>query len=346
MEPAPKRIATPTPSPTDDLAPPHAAALAESLRAFGYDLSTALADLADNSLFHHSRNIHIHFHWAGTGSAIAIADNGDGMDEATLVNAMRVSEHDDCPIAGVAAAALAISECFLSAFNVQIEAANRIVGLSLWRPDLHWTNVDTKGPSINYLPNEIWSLGLGHLGQAYLWCLAMLPYSKPDQVNIVLQDFDRTRDENLCTCVLTRSNDLDLHKTRVARRWLESRGFRPIVVERPFDEFTRVSPAEPALALCGFDGKGPRHLLEDAGFRRVVECGLGGRYHNFDSILLHSLPRDSISARDFWNPHARPAVDPATKALIHQHPEYANADPTCGFVQLVAARLKLAYLTL
>jgi hypothetical protein len=73
-----------------DLAIPQAAALAESLRAFGYDTATALADLADNSLFHNSRKIQIQFHWAGEHSAVATADDGDGMDEPTLVNAMRV----------------------------------------------------------------------------------------------------------------------------------------------------------------------------------------------------------------------------------------------------------------
>lgn len=77
-----------------DLAPPHAAALAESLRAFGYDLATALADLADNSLFHNSRKIQIQFHWAGENSAVATADDGDGMDEPTLVNAMRVGSRN------------------------------------------------------------------------------------------------------------------------------------------------------------------------------------------------------------------------------------------------------------
>ncbi len=73
-----------------ELAPPHAAALAESLRAFGYDLATALADLADNSLFHNSRKVQIQFNWDGENSAVALADDGDGMDEPTLVNAMRV----------------------------------------------------------------------------------------------------------------------------------------------------------------------------------------------------------------------------------------------------------------
>jgi hypothetical protein len=77
-----------------DLVEPRPGAMSESLRAFGYDLATALADLADNSLFHQSRNLTIHFHWGGENSAIALADDGTGMDESTLVNAMRVGSRN------------------------------------------------------------------------------------------------------------------------------------------------------------------------------------------------------------------------------------------------------------
>ena len=77
-----------------DIAAPYAASLVESLRAFGYDLATALADLADNSLFHHSKHVTLHFHWAGGNSAIVLADDGDGMDEPTLVKAMRLGSRN------------------------------------------------------------------------------------------------------------------------------------------------------------------------------------------------------------------------------------------------------------
>jgi len=77
-----------------DIVEPRAAAMVESLSAFGYDLATALADLADNSLFHNSRHLAIHFHWAGENSIIALADDGDGMDEPTLINAMRLGSRN------------------------------------------------------------------------------------------------------------------------------------------------------------------------------------------------------------------------------------------------------------
>ena len=72
-----------------DLAPPQAASLIESLRAFGYELCTALADLVDNSISANARNIWIDFHWAGKDSVVVVTDDGDGMSESKLVAAMR-----------------------------------------------------------------------------------------------------------------------------------------------------------------------------------------------------------------------------------------------------------------
>ena len=72
-----------------DIAAPHAASLVESLRAFGYELPTALADLVDNSITAGAKSIWVDFHWDGENSVITITDDGDGMAEETLVAAMR-----------------------------------------------------------------------------------------------------------------------------------------------------------------------------------------------------------------------------------------------------------------
>lgn len=71
-----------------DLTPPRAAAMIESLRAFGYDLQTAIADLIDNSISAGSKNVWIDFEWAGARSKITIADDGGGMTEDELKLAM------------------------------------------------------------------------------------------------------------------------------------------------------------------------------------------------------------------------------------------------------------------
>jgi hypothetical protein len=72
-----------------DIAEPDAASLVESLRAFGYELPTALADLIDNSITAGARNVWLDFHWNGANSVIAVTDDGAGMSETQLVAAMR-----------------------------------------------------------------------------------------------------------------------------------------------------------------------------------------------------------------------------------------------------------------
>jgi len=61
----------------------------ESLRAVGYNLPTAIADIIDNSLTAGARNIDLYFHWAGAESRICIIDDGRGMSESELHEAMR-----------------------------------------------------------------------------------------------------------------------------------------------------------------------------------------------------------------------------------------------------------------
>jgi hypothetical protein len=66
----------------------------ESLRGLGYATATALADLIDNSISADSSEVAIHFEWAGPDSWVQIVDNGNGMDDATLEEGMRLGARD------------------------------------------------------------------------------------------------------------------------------------------------------------------------------------------------------------------------------------------------------------
>lgn len=72
-----------------ELADPKPAALIESLRAFGYTIQAAIADLVDNSISAGARNVWLTFYWGGTDSWVTIVDDGHGMDEHELKEAMR-----------------------------------------------------------------------------------------------------------------------------------------------------------------------------------------------------------------------------------------------------------------
>lgn len=73
----------------EELLEPRAGDLAEALRAFGYDLPTALADLVDNSLAAQARTVRIAYSSGPETAWLAVVDDGHGMDRAELREAMR-----------------------------------------------------------------------------------------------------------------------------------------------------------------------------------------------------------------------------------------------------------------
>jgi hypothetical protein len=73
-----------------DLVEPNPGALIESLRAFGYSLRTAIADLIDNSVSAGAQNIRLTFRWNGADSFFLLEDDGCGMTEPVLREAIRL----------------------------------------------------------------------------------------------------------------------------------------------------------------------------------------------------------------------------------------------------------------
>ena len=69
-------------------AKPNPKSTINSYRSFGYNLSTAIADIVDNSISAGAENIFVDFLWKGQGSYIYILDDGYGMDYKELVTAM------------------------------------------------------------------------------------------------------------------------------------------------------------------------------------------------------------------------------------------------------------------
>ena len=239
----------------------------------------------------------------------------------------RLPEREYFSVAGILAASLALSELFLSFADLSLEATRRAVGMSLWRPDLDIGDPEALGIPVEYLPRELWVLGLGHLGNAYLWSLATLPYEDPKAVEFALLDFDKVEKDNVETGVIITTEYLDGFKTRACDAWLDRRGFRTRLVERRFDATFRLQDGEPRLALCGFDANPARRDLIHPQFRRVIDSGLGGMANNFDTISMHTLPNPRTPA-ELW-----PDLSKEEEAKLAAHRErIARENP--GYVQL------------
>jgi len=229
---------------------------------------------------------------------------------------IQIAPGDATPLAAMLAGALAVSEAFEFVSTGNGMAGRVPVGLSLWKPSSDWL-ADGVEPRLQYLPARLWLIGLGHLGQAYLWALGLLPYADSAQLELVLQDDDVITGSTPSTSILSTVAMKRERKTRAMSAWAERRGFRTRMHERLFDAAYRRQPQEPSVALCGLDNPEGRRALDLAGFDFVVEAGLGRDFRNFQTIRLHTLPARR-SAAEIW-PERSFAPPP-----VEQNPAYQD----------------------
>jgi hypothetical protein len=196
---------------------------------------------------------------------------------------------------------------------------------------LDWKCAEAEGPALESSPKDLWMLGLGHLGQAFIWNFALLPYANPNEARFFLQDFDYAVRGNFTSGLLCEEHNIGKRKTRICAKWLESRGFRTLITERPFDSHTKRTGDEPFVACCGFDSAEPRRLLESAGFDLVIECALGADTARFDRVMVHTFPDASRSADEIW---ASPPDSPLDERLL----DAFETDGDCGILAETLAR--------
>lgn len=267
--------------------------------------------------------------------------------KAGPVNAVeRLPEREYCSLSGILVASLAISELFLSFAEISIEASRRIMAMSLWRPDLEISDPVALGVPVEFLPRDFWLLGLGHLGNAYLWSLATLPYPEAAAPQVFLNDFDKVESENVETGLIFNTDDIHSYKTRTCSAWLEQRGFQTALVERRFDSNFRCREDEPRLAFCGFDSNPARRDLATAGFLRVVESGLGGTADNFDTISLHALPNPR-RPEELWpdlTAEENEKLEKLRERLAHENPAYRSLGrDECGRSELAGKSVAVPF---
>lgn len=240
------------------------------------------------------------------------------------------------PLAAMLAAALAINEAFLHVGAGTPSAGQRVLGLSLWHPaaDVDWLNPSEDEPALQYLPTRLWLIGLGHLGQAYLWGLGLLNYPDPSRLMLLLQDTDWITPSTESTSILTDARLVGQRKTRAAAAWAERRGFVTSIHERKFDASFKRHAEEPSIALCGIDNAIGRRALDQVGFDLVVEVGLGRGHRDFRTLRLHTLP-GSRQASELWRGSAS-REDTGSRAAYQKMLKDGDLD-RCG-VTLLAGK--------
>ena len=153
---------------------PRASILIESMRDIGYSLDTALADVIDNSITAGAQDVRILVDTTGTQPRLGILDDGSGMDEETLVEAMRpgsrspLEKRDEADLGrfGLGLKTASFSQCR------RLTVVSRKDGTTVcarWDLDL----VSEKNDWLVEMPSDVsevpWADLLGHSGTLVLW---------------------------------------------------------------------------------------------------------------------------------------------------------------------------------
>jgi hypothetical protein len=268
---------------------------------------------------------------AATGGGVAVYPHA-GQWTAGIATAPVNDTGAASVLAAVAAAALAVSESF-QRLRGHVVAADRHFAISLWDPE-----GGVEGPPVRALPAEAWLLGLGHLGQAYAWILAHLPYPVGGERRLVLQDDDRLTRANGATSMLHTEQALGMRKTRLAATVLEGCGFETALVERRFDGVRLHRRGDPDLLLAGVDNAEARRLLDDAGFPAAVDAGLGAGPDGYLGMTIRRLPASKPS-RELWRAGGARAVrvGPAYEDLA------TRTGDRCGVEQLAGQTVATSF---
>lgn len=225
--------------------------------------------------------------------------------------------------AGVAAAGAALNQAFQHIYRKAPQAGQRDVSFRL-----------PTQTGLFALRNQ-WIIGLGHLGQAYLWTtMLQSPELRPSSVR--LTDDDKVSRSSVSTCLLVNSGDIGRQKVEVVAERLEALGVAvqrdPVRLDLNAGSLTSTHP----LCIVAVDNLALRRSLDRVHEARVLEAGIGDGSDGFTRVQAHAFPGARL-ARDIWageDLKASRVVDiskPAYRSLLEE------SGDECG-TTLVAGR--------
>lgn len=138
---------------------PEASSMIETFRAIGYSIESAVADIIDNSIPAQAKNIWVNFEWKGSNTWLSVKDDGTGMNDEELIQAMRPGSKNpledrgqkDLGRFGLGLKTASFSQCR----KLSVISKRQETDLVYWTWDLDFVNQTGKWELIKYLPESI-----------------------------------------------------------------------------------------------------------------------------------------------------------------------------------------------
>jgi len=166
---------------------PEASSMIETFRAIGYNIETAIADIIDNSISANAKNIWMNFEWKGSKTWLSIKDDGLGMNDAELIQAMRpgsknpLQERNQKDLGRFGLGLKTAS--FSQARKLTVISKKADYKSVFWTWDLDFVNKTGNWNLIKYLPDENLETEISKLstGTIVLW----------NDIDRVVKDFNQ-----------------------------------------------------------------------------------------------------------------------------------------------------------
>lgn len=180
---------------------------------------------------------------------------------------------------------------------------------------------------------------------ANLWSLMGLPYRRPEEVLLFIQDDDAVKSGNWGTSILAQRGRYGVLKTRVAEEWSERRGFHIRRVDRRLDAHQRRTEQEPAIALAGLDHMPPRRRLGLPGFDYIVDAGLGATAKDYRSIRVSTFGPNDDPAERFAGVEdpGREAPEELLKLPAYQQVQDMSEHGQCGAAEIAGQAVAVPF---
>ena len=233
-------------------------------------------------------------------------------------------------LGAMAAASIASFYATNKAFDVIENAFEINTGISLWNLEAgkDWHKKEYMGINEPCLPDSIWTLGLGHLGQAYLWTVGFLPFKSPKETTILLQDHDIVQEENIGSQLLSKYKDINLPKTRACCNFLEEIGFKTQIIEKAFqkEDLLQSWMQEYPIILNGVDNIETRRSITKDQVKLFLDGATNGSSDLFDSFTLKNVSHIDLEDEELWT------GDDTSNAILHKnlYEKYEKGDMKCG----------------
>lgn len=256
------------------------------------------------------------------------------------------SGRSDVSLTGVAAGALAVGQAFL-AEQGDVRVERTTVDMSLWEPERP-VKTSSPGPLLTdlSLPSQLWLVGLGNLGQAYLWSLSMLSYATPHEVLLFLQDDDSIKKENWGTSLLADTAQYGALKTKLAENWATALSFGVRRIDRRLDETTQLRDGEPTMALVGLDKMAPRRTVGRVGFAYIIDAGLGATVDDYRKFRLNAFDRELNPEKHFRDvSDDKRTIDGLVRLPAYQTLANAMNDGGCGAAVLAGQAVAVPFVS-